>query len=114
MALGAIWSTCSFADCRRPFNWCEIHHTRPFNTDGGHGKTNLAELTPVCRHCHDLSHAPGWTFDKLADGSTHTRAPDGTEWRRFPNRHRTAEPPPAAAPDTEPDREPAATLFDAA
>lgn len=115
LALGALWSTCSFADCRRPFHWCDIHHTRPFNADGGHGKTDLAELTPVCRHCHDLSHTPGWHFDKLADGSTHTRAPDGTRWRRRPNRHRTAEPPLAAATEAEPHRTPAATtLFDAA
>ncbi len=115
LALGALWSTCSFADCRRPFDWCEIHHVNPFHADGGHGKTNLAELTPVCGHCHDLSHRPDWHFDKLADGSTLTRAPDGTQWRRYPDRHgqqqRTAEPPPAAAPHPEPDPASAATLF---
>ena len=107
LALGAIWSTCSFADCHRPFDWCEIHHTRPFNAAGGHGKTNLAELAPVCGHCHDLSHRPDWRFDKLPDGSTVTRAPDGTRWRRHPDRagpkRRPAEPPPAAAPTPEPD-----------
>ena len=115
LALGALWSTCSFADCRRPFDWCEIHHVKPFHAAGGHGKTNLTELTPVCRHCHDLSHTTGWQFDKLADGSTITRAPDGTQWRRWPDRsdrrHRTAEPPPAAAPQSGPNHEPAATLF---
>ena len=87
----------------------------PFHADGGHGKTNLAELTPVCGHCHDLTHRPDWHFDKLADGSTLTRAPDGTQWRRYPDRptqkQRTAEPPPAAAPHPEPPHEPAATLF---
>ena len=46
LALGALWSTCSFADCRRPFDWCEIHHTRPFHADGGHGKTNLDRAHP--------------------------------------------------------------------
>ncbi|MET0912446.1 MAG: DUF222 domain-containing protein [Acidimicrobiales bacterium] len=111
LALGALWSTCSFADCRRPFDWCEIHHVKPFHADGGHGKTNLTELTPVCGHCHDLSHRPDWHFDKLADGSTLTRAPDGTRWRRYPDRSRPAEPPPAAAPHPEPDTASAATLF---
>ncbi|MET0666864.1 MAG: DUF222 domain-containing protein [Acidimicrobiales bacterium] len=111
LALGARWSTCSFADCRRPFDWCEIHHVKPFHADGGHGKTNLTELTPVCGHCHDLSHRPDWHFDKLADGSTLTRAPDGTRWRRYPDRSRPAEPPPAAAPHPEPDTASAATLF---
>ncbi|HEY5698512.1 MAG TPA: DUF222 domain-containing protein [Acidimicrobiales bacterium] len=115
LALGALWSTCSFADCRRPFDWCEIHHVKPFHADGGHGKTDLTELTPVCRPCHDLSPTPGWRFDKLADGSTITRAPDGTQWRRRPDRpdrkHRPAEPPPAAAPEPGPNPEPAATLF---
>jgi hypothetical protein len=88
---------------------------KPFHADGGHGKTDLGELTPVCGHCHDLSHRPDWHFDKLANGSTVTRAPDGTEWRRYPDRHshkhRTAGPPPAAAPHPGPNREPAATLF---
>ncbi len=105
------WSTCSFADCATPFAWTKIHHVNPFNADGGHGKTNIDELTPVCGPCHDLAHHPDWHFDKLPDGSTITRAPDGTQWRRWPDRQRPAQPPPAAATHPGTQNEPAATLF---
>ena len=106
-----LGSTCSFADWTTPFAWTQIHHVRPFNAEGGHGRTNLDQLTPVCGHCHDLAHHPSWYFDKLPDGSTTTRAPDGTRWRRWPDRQRPAEPPPAAATHPGPHQEPAATLF---
>ena len=111
VALGALWSTCSFADCATPYAWTELHHVHPFNADGGHGRTNIDELTPVCGHCHDLAHHPDWHFDKLPDGSTITRAPDGTQWRRWPDRQRPAQPPPAAATHPGTQNEPAATLF---
>jgi hypothetical protein len=111
IALGALWSTCSFADCRTAFAWTKIHHVHPFNADGGHGRTNIDELTPVCGHCHDLAHHPDWHFDKLPDGSTVTRAPDGTQWRRWPDRQRPAQPPPAAATHPGTHDQPAATLF---
>jgi hypothetical protein len=120
-ALALLWATCSFADCTAPIDWTATHHTNPFNDNGGRGKTDIGELTPVCRgggRCHDLAHTPGWQFFK--DPVTHattTIAPDGTTWHRTPNgpgiktRHRT-EPPPAAATPPEPDTGPAATLFD--
>ncbi len=112
LALKLMWESCSFADCRSPFEWCQIHHTIPFNDDGALGKTDLGELTPLCRHCHDLAHTPGWTITKNpADHSTTTIAPDGTTWHRPPDRQRQTEPPPAAATGTEPQRAPAATLF---
>jgi Domain of unknown function (DUF222) len=107
-ALKALWATCSFADCRTPFDWCEIHHTRPFNADGAHGRTDIDELTPNCRRCHDLAHTVGWTQVKHPDGTVTTTAPDGRTWHRLPDRR--AEPPPAAAPDPEPQAA-AATLF---
>lgn len=105
-ALGAQWATCSVADCTVPFEWTEIHHVDPFETGG---RTDLGRLTPACTHCHDLAHTPGWTVDKLPDGTVVTTAPDGTEWRRRPNRQPG---PPTAAPAAQPDPRPAAdTLF---
>ena len=94
-----------------PFTWTKIHHVHPFNADGGHVRTNIDELTPVCGHCHDLAHHPDWHFDKLPDGSTITRAPDGTRWRRWPDRQRPAQPPPAATTHPGTTDQPAATLF---
>ncbi len=115
LAEKALWSTCSIADCRAPFAWCEIHHIEPFNEDGHFGPTDLANLTPACDHCHDLAHTPGWDIVKEADGTVVTTAPDGTTWRRRPNRcqpeGRPAEPPPAAASDPGSSEAPAATLF---
>ena len=115
LALKALWSTCSIADCRAPFAWCEIHHIEPFNEDGRFGPTDLANLTPACDHCHDLAHTPGWDVAKESDGTVVTTAPDGTTWRRRPDRcqpeGRPAEPPPAAASEPGPSDAPAATLF---
>jgi hypothetical protein len=111
LTLEAIWESCSFADCRAPFAWTEIHHIEPVNENDAFGKTDLANLTPVCRPCHDLAHKPGWRLVKHGDGTVVTTAPDGTTWHRQPNRRRSAEPPPAAAPEPEPTQAPAATLF---
>lgn len=115
LAQKALWSTCSIADCRAPFSWCEMHHIEPFNEDGHLGLTNMDNLTPACDHCHDLAHTPGWDIVKEADGTVVTTAPDGTTWRRRPDRcqpeGRPAQPPPAAASDPGPSAAPAATLF---
>jgi hypothetical protein len=111
LGLAAQWATCPIGDCTIPFAWTEIHHLDPFHADGHHGKTDLDNLIPACDHGHDLAHTPGWTIQKLPDGSVVTTAPDGTTWHRHPDgpaaRHRT-EPPPAA---TTPTADPAATLF---
>jgi hypothetical protein len=115
LGLRAQWDTCAIADCTVPFDWTEIHHLDPFNEDGHHGKTDLDNLIPACDHGHDLAHTPGWTIEKLVDGSVITTAPDGTTWHRHPNgpaARRRTEPPPAAATRTVPDDgDQAATLF---
>ena len=114
--LFSLWSTCSFADCTAPVAWSEMHHTIPFEHDG---PTDIANLSPACRSgCHDLAHAPGWSFTKDPDDhSTTTIAPDGRRWHRMPNGPavtepgRSAGPPPAAATQPGPHQAPAATLF---
>ena len=64
---------------------------------------------------HDLAHTPGWDIVKEADGTVVTTAPDGTTWRRRPDRcqpeGRPAEPPPAAASEPGTSDASAATLF---
>ncbi len=81
--LFGLWSTCSFADCTAPVAWSEMHHTIPFEHDG---PTDIADLSPACRSgCHDLAHAPGWSFTKNPDDhSTTTIGPDGRRWHRMP------------------------------
>ncbi len=115
LAQKALWSTCSISDCRAPFAWCEMHHIEPFNEAGHFGPTDMDNLTPACHHCHDLAHTPGWDIEKEADGTVVTTAPDGTTWRRRPDRcqpeGRPAEPPPAAASEPGTSDAPAATLF---
>jgi hypothetical protein len=112
LGLRAQWDTCAIADCTVPFDWTQVHHLDPFAEDGHHGMTDLDNLIPACDHGHDLAHTPGWTIEKLADGSVITTAPDGTTWHRQPNgpatRQRPTQPPPAA---TAPAGQPAATLF---
>jgi hypothetical protein len=119
-ALSVVYSTCMIGDCSIPFDWCEVHHILPWDPRAGGGPTDLHNLVPACNHGHDLAHTPGWTVEKLADGSVVTTAPDGSSWHRQPNgpatRRRSAEPPPAAASEPVRERadrpaEPAATLF---
>ena len=95
--LFSLWSTCSFADCTAPVAWSEMHHTIPFEHGG---PTDIANLSPACRAgCHDLAHAPGWSFTKDPDDhSTTTIAPDGRRWHRMPNGPAVKEPISGAAP----------------
>ncbi len=112
LALKLMWESCSFADCRSPFEWCQIHHTIPFNDDGALGKTDLGELTPLCRHCHDLAHTRGWTITKNpADHSTLTIAPDGTTLAPPARPAPTNRAAPRGGDRTGPQGAPAATLF---
>ncbi len=48
---------CTGPGCDTPAGWCQIHHLTPWANGGN---TDLADLTLVCSHCHDLTHHEGW------------------------------------------------------
>jgi hypothetical protein len=48
---------CTFPNCRRPPNWCRIHHITHWIN---HGPTELHNLVLVCSRHHDLAHHTDW------------------------------------------------------
>ena len=46
-------TSCAAADCDVPYAWCELHHRRPWHRLG---RTDLAEMVPLCGHHHRLLH----------------------------------------------------------
>lgn len=67
VAEGALWSTCSFADCTTSYDWCELHHVRPFKAVPGSGPATLADrgCGPGCRR-EDSPRQPSLRRPRLA------------------------------------------------
>ena len=80
-ALRAMYPTCGFAECDRPFDRCEIHHLVPWESGG---RTDLDNLLPLCARHHHLVHDRRWTLHLddertltiiRADGAVHAQLP---------------------------------------
>jgi len=65
---------CVFPGCDTPHNWCDIHHTTPWDKGG---LTNLAELASTCRHHHGVTHRKGWTMTANPDQTFTWTTPTG-------------------------------------
>jgi hypothetical protein len=64
LALRALHPTCAAESCDVDFDWCEIHHLRPWE-QGGH--TNLDNLVPLCSYHHHFVHECGTEPEVLPD-----------------------------------------------
>ncbi|HEU5151264.1 MAG TPA: HNH endonuclease [Iamia sp.] len=82
---------CAFPGCAAPTDWCEAHHVEPFDPDPGspRGRTDMANLVPLCRHHHHAVHEGGFTLTLRPDGRTTVTRPGGRcrvtaarRWRR--------------------------------
>jgi hypothetical protein len=73
-ALRAMYRTCAFSGCETPFNRCEIHHLVPWEIGG---KTDLANLLPLCARHHHVVHEMGWRLELAPDRQLTIRQPDG-------------------------------------
>ncbi|MFV0260560.1 MAG: DUF222 domain-containing protein [Acidimicrobiales bacterium] len=76
-ALRALYSTCAFGHCDRPFAWCHIHHINPWEADG---PTDLENLVPLCSHHHHLVHEGRWRIRLNHQRHLEIRRPDGRWW----------------------------------
>jgi 5-methylcytosine-specific restriction endonuclease McrA len=74
-ALRAMYRSCAHPQCRVPFDACRIHHVIYWERGG---RTNLANMVPLCERHHHLVHEGGWTLELFADRRTVWRTPDGT------------------------------------
>ena len=61
--------------------WSEIHHIVPWSRGG---RTDLDNLTVVCRRCHRLIHERGYELRRRGNGTFGLRRPDGFEVRNRP------------------------------
>jgi hypothetical protein len=53
LALRALHATCAVESCDVEFDWCEIHHLRPWQRGG---LTDLDNLVPLCWYHHTWVH----------------------------------------------------------
>ena len=53
LALRAIHATCAVEGCDMDFDWCEIHHLKPWEKGG---LTDLDNLVPLCSYHHHPIH----------------------------------------------------------
>jgi hypothetical protein len=57
---------CQAEGCDMPPEWCDAHHLEPWAAGG---KTNLKDGVLLCPHHHRLAHTPGYTHERLPDGT---------------------------------------------
>ncbi len=74
LAIEAMQATCSHPDCTITVDDCRIHHLTPWQSGG---RTNLAQLAPVCEPHHHLIHEGGWTLTMTPDRTATWTRPDG-------------------------------------
>ncbi len=75
VALRAMYRSCAHPHCTVRFADCEIHHVIEWHPDG---RTDLANLLPLCSQHHHLVHEGGWALTLHPDRTVHLRRPDGT------------------------------------
>jgi hypothetical protein len=59
-------TSCAADGCEVPYAWCELHHRRPWSMGG---RTDLADMVPLCGFHHRRTHDPGHLHRRLPDGS---------------------------------------------
>jgi hypothetical protein len=73
-AIKAIHTTCAWAVCDAPINWCQAHHIHEWEKGG---KTDLSNLVPLCPQHHHRVHEGGWRIKLLPDRSLKIYKPGG-------------------------------------
>lgn len=85
-------TTCSYPGCSMPLRYCELHHMRWWDRDGG--STDQANCAPECRFHHQFVHDHDISVTRLPDGVYEHR----DRWGRLIGRGGS----PGAPPDGEP------------
>jgi len=80
-ALAALHPECGVEGCEVPFARCHIHHVTPW-TEGG--RTDLANLVPLCSHHHHRAHEQRWRLELDDRRQLCITLPDGRRLERSP------------------------------
>lgn len=73
-AIRAMYSACAWEGCHRPLGWCQLHHLMPWSAGG---RTDLANLVPLCSEHHHRVHEGQWSIELLPDRRLRIHRPDG-------------------------------------
>ena len=94
-ALRALYRTCAIPGCDTRYDLCQLHHIIWWEHGG---RTDLANLLPLCVRHHHAVHDHGWHLVLAADRSLTITYPDGTTETTGPPRRRGHRP--TARPST--------------
>ncbi|WP_344425169.1 HNH endonuclease signature motif containing protein [Amycolatopsis minnesotensis] len=73
--------TCSMPGCTRPAQYTDLDHAQAWK-DGG--RTDKANMRPLCRVHHVLRDEPGWTFTTNDTGALTVTTPNGRSYTEDP------------------------------
>lgn len=65
-AAALVHDSCAAEGCDIPFAWCDMHHRQPWSQGG---RTDLADLVPVCGFHHHRIHDPAFRHRHRGDGA---------------------------------------------
>ena len=86
-ALRALYSTCSIRGCSVRYSRCKLHHIIWWRNGG---RTDLANLLPLCTHHHTKVHDAGWNLQLGPNRELTVALPDGTIHNTGPPNRRAA------------------------
>jgi hypothetical protein len=74
-ALRAMYATCAIPGCEVRYSRCKLHHVKWWRHGG---RTDLANLLPLCNHHHTKVHDAGWNLHLSPNRKLTITFPDGT------------------------------------
>jgi hypothetical protein len=86
-ALRALYATCAIPGCSVRYDRCKLHHIVWWRNGG---RTDLANLLPVCPRHHTKIHDEGWEVSLDSHRELTIRFPDGTVHNTGPPTRRAA------------------------
>ncbi len=86
-ALRALYSTCAIPGCAVRYSRCKLHHIIWWRNGG---RTDLANLLPICTHHHTKVHDHGWNLQFGPNRELTISFPDGTIHNTGPPNRRAA------------------------
>lgn len=73
-ALEGSHTTCAFPRCEVAYHHCQIHHIDYWENGG---RTDLANMVPLCSRHHHFAHEGGWTLSLDPENRLLTASPPG-------------------------------------